>query len=40
MMNEGTLNLPVQKVFPIEDFAEAVRLAAEDGRSGKVVLAL
>lgn len=40
MMLEGTLKLPVEKVFPIEEFAGAVRLAAEDGRSGKVVLAL
>jgi trans-2-enoyl-CoA reductase len=40
MMQEGALKLPVEKVFPIEDFAEAVRLAAQDGRSGKVVLAL
>ncbi len=40
MMLQGKLQLPVEKVFPMEDFAEAVRLAAQDGRSGKVVLAL
>ncbi len=40
MMLHGTLHLPVEKVFPVEEYGEAVRLAAQGGRSGKVVLAL
>lgn len=40
MMMEGNLTLPVEQILPIENFAEAVKLAAQDGRAGKVVLAL
>lgn len=40
MMLHGSLTLPVEKILPLEDFREAVQLAAEGGRAGKVILKL
>jgi trans-2-enoyl-CoA reductase len=40
MMRQGTLKLPVQKVFPVADYKAAVAEAASEGRDGKIILAL
>lgn len=40
MMLHGKLTLPIHQIVPLENFRDAVHLAAQDGRNGKVVLAL
>ena len=34
----GTLTLPVEKVYALEDIADAARASAEPGRRGKILL--
>ncbi len=36
----GVLNLPIQEVFPLGAFREALRVASESGRQGKVLLSM
>eukprot|EP00752_Nemacystus_decipiens_P019229 g17285.t1 len=36
---EGKLNAPVERVFPLEEINEALALAMQGGRSGKVLIA-
>ncbi len=40
LMRQGALKLPVEKVFPVEEYKAALAAAAGDGRSGKIILAL
>ncbi len=40
MMGSGKLTLKVDKVYPLEDFAEALRHAQTEGRAGKVLFSL
>lgn len=40
MMRQGKLKLPVEKIYPIADYKEALADAAGSGRHGKVILAL
>ncbi|MFZ4764587.1 MAG: MDR family NADPH-dependent oxidoreductase [Roseimicrobium sp.] len=40
LMKRGALTLPVERVFPIAEFQTALAVAAQDGRGGKVILAL
>ena len=38
LMQAGILKLPVQKIYPVREYREALTLSAEGGRSGKIVL--
>ena len=37
MMRDGKLRLPVEKVYPLEAFHEAIQAAKQEGRSGKIL---
>ena len=39
MMISGKLSMPVEAVFPLEEFAKAIEALAVPGRNGKVLLA-
>jgi hypothetical protein len=40
LLREGVLTSEVEKTFPLEQVREAVRLAEQPGRHGKVLLRL
>jgi NADPH:quinone reductase-like Zn-dependent oxidoreductase len=40
LMNQGLISSPIQAVFPIDEAREAVKLASQEGRSGKVIIDL
>lgn len=40
LMKQGKLHVPVQKVYPVAEYKEALNAAAGDSREGKIILAL
>ncbi len=38
MMSDGTLRVPVEATYGIDDIAEAVAHAGREGRDGKILL--
>jgi NADPH:quinone reductase-like Zn-dependent oxidoreductase len=40
LMNQGVISSPIQEIFPIDKAKEAVKLANQEGRSGKIIIDL
>ena len=39
-LKQGIISSPIQEIFPIDKAKEAVKLANQEGRSGKIIIDL
>ena len=40
LIKQGIISSPIQEIFPIDKAKDAVKLANQEGRSGKVIIDL